>query len=138
MMDNYPKYIRTFFPKTILPEQAKDTGMAMVLVCLLIAYFGSNRHFAGIAILLLIVTMTWPMAYKHVAKLWIGFSYLLGTVMSKVFLSIIFLVLVIPVGFIRKLMKRDPMQIKKWKTGDESVLKIRDHRYVSDDLVNPY
>jgi len=137
-MDNYPKKIRTFFPKTILPEQAKDTGMAMVLVCLLVAYFGSSRSFSGIAILLLIVAMTWPMAYKHVAILWIGFSYILGTVMSKVLLSVLFLVMVIPVGFIRKLMKRDSMQTRKWKTGDESVLKVRDHRFVSDDLVNPY
>ena len=137
-MDNYQKKNRSFFPNTILPEQAKETGMAMVLVCLLIAYFGTSRIFSGIATLLLIITMTWPMAYKHVAKLWIGISYLLGTVMSKVLLSVIFLVLVIPVGFIRKLMKRDSMQIKKWKTGDESVFKIRDHRYISDDLVNPY
>ena len=138
MMGNSPRNFRTFFPKTILPEQAKDTGMAMVLLCLLIAYFGSSRSFSGIAILALIVTMVWPMAYKHVARLWIGFSYLLGTVMSKVLLSVLFLAMVIPVGFIRKLMKRDSMQTRKWKTGDESVLKVRDHRFVSGDLVNPY
>lgn len=130
--------IRRFLPKTIIPEQAKDTGMALVLVCLLIAYFGMKRQFVGMAILFLLVAMTWPMAYKHVARIWIGFSLLLGTVMSKVILSIVFLVLVVPVGLIRKGLGRDSLQIKRWKKGEDSVFAVRDHRFVSGDLKNPY
>jgi hypothetical protein len=58
--------------------------------------------FFKLSILLLLINMIWPSFYKPVAKLWLGLSHLLGTVMSKVLLSIIFFVMVTPVAAIRR------------------------------------
>jgi len=127
-----------FIPKTVSRDQAKDTGMAMVLVCLLIAVLADKDQFTSIAVVLLIVNMTAPGIYRPVAKIWLGFSHLLGTVMSKVILTILFVFLVTPVGLIRRLMGKDPMQIQKWKKGRDSVFRVRDHRFNADDIANPY
>lgn len=132
------KKLREFIPKVISSEQAKDTGMAMVLICLLIAVLGHQRPFVGVAVILLLINMIWPGIFKPLAKVWFGFSRLLGAFVSRILFSIIFIVLVIPVGLLRKLLGKDPLQIKKWKKGPDSVFKVRDHEFAPYDIAHPY
>ena len=127
-----------FFPKNINKDQARDTGMAMVLVCLLIAFFGEKEFFVGIAIILLVLNMVWPMFYKHAARVWLGLANLLGTVVSKILLTIIFFVLVTPVGLIRRLTGSDSLKLKNWKKDNNSVFRIREHIYSEEDIKTPY
>jgi hypothetical protein len=130
--------MQAIIPKTITTHQAKDTGMAMVLICLLIAFFGGKQFFYGLAILLLLINMIWPNVFKPVAKIWLGFSHILGSVMSKFILSMIFLILVLPVGVARRAIGKDALQLKKWKKDHASVFKIRDHEFTSEDIKHPY
>jgi hypothetical protein len=97
-----------------------------------------KQQFVLIAVLLLLIDMIRPDIYKPLAKFWLGFSHLLGTVMSKVILTIIFFILVVPVGLLRRLMGKDALRLKEWKKGSNSVFKIRDHKLTSDDIKNPY
>ncbi len=122
----------------ITKDQAKDTGMAMVLICLLIAFFGNIRFFYGMAIAILLINMTWSSFFKPVAKVWLGFSNLLGSVMSRILLGIVFLVLVLPVGFLRRAAGKDSLQLKKWKKDHASVFKTREHEFTSEDIKHPY
>lgn len=127
-----------FIPKTITRDQAKDTGMAMVLICLLIGYLGHQQKFFLISILVLLINMIWPSFFTPAAKLWFGFSHLLGTVMSKVLLSIVFFIMVTPVGLVRSLLGKDSLQLKKWKKDNMSVFRIRNHKFTSTDIQHPY
>jgi len=135
MKENVVK--RSILEKTSL-DQAKDTGMAMVLICLLISFFGNMYQFSGLSILLLLVNMVCPSIYKPVAKVWFGLSHVLGNVMSKVLLSMLFLVLVVPIGLVRKALGKDAMQLKKWKNGRDTVFLTRDHLYGNEDILYPY
>jgi len=54
-------------------EQAKDTGMAMVLICLLLGYWGKFPKFLPASLTLLLITMIWPNAFRPLAALWFGF-----------------------------------------------------------------
>ena len=63
---------------TSTPEQAKDTGMAMVLICLLLGYWGKFPKFLPVSLVLLILTMAWPNAFRPLAVLWFGLSHLLS------------------------------------------------------------
>jgi len=130
--------MQAIIPKIITTDQAKDTGMAMVLICLLIAFLAGKQFFYGLAILLILINMIWPQVFKPVAKIWLGFSHLLGSVMSRIILGIIFLVLVLPIGFVRRAIGKDPLQLKKWKKDRVSVFKIREHEFTSDDIQHPY
>ena len=132
------KKIKGFIPQSVTTDQAKDTGMAMVLICLLIAFFGGKHLFYGVGMLLLLINMIAPNIFKPVARIWLGFSHLLGSVMSRIVLSIVFLALVFPVGLVRRIMGKDSMQLKKWKRDRESVFKIREHEFTADDIKHPY
>jgi len=119
-------------------DQARDTGMAMVLICLLLAYWGQHPRFLPLAIVLLLLTMAWPKIFRPAAVLWFGFSHLLGTVVSKIFLTILFFGLVTPIGLIRRWAGRDTLQLRQWKKDTDSVLIERKGAILPEDLVNPY
>ena len=112
--------------------------MAMVLICLLIAVLARQPRFVGISIILLLINMIWPRLFRPLATLWFGFSRLLGTFMSRILFSLIFIVMVVPVGLLRKLLGKDSLQMRKWKIGRVSVLKVRDHEFVPNDIAHPY
>jgi len=118
--------------------QARDTGMALVLICLLIAWFAGRRDFVGYAILLLLLDMVWPSAYKPAAKLWFGLSHVLGAVMSKVILSVVFFAVLTPVGLIRRMLGKDSMRVRDFKKDSPSVFRTRDHLFTSKDIETPY
>ena len=120
------------------PEQAKDTGMAMVLICLLLGYFGKFPKFLGVSIVLLLITMAWPKVFKPLAGLWFGLSHVMGQVVSKIVLTLIFFGVVTPVGLIRRLTGADSLQLKKWKQGTDSVFVERQGAIPDKDLLNPY
>ena len=80
------KELWNYFPKTISTKQASDTGMAAVLLLLLIGLFTHNNLYYKTAIPVLVITMTFPMFYYPFAIIWLGFSTLLGTIVSKIIL----------------------------------------------------
>ena len=120
------------------PEQAKDTGMAMVLICLLLGYWGKFPPFLPVSLVLLILTMAWPNAFRPLAVLWFGLSHLLSRIVSRVILTGLFFLVVTPVGVVRRLFGADAMQLKKWKQGRGSVFVVREGVIQGKDMANPY
>jgi hypothetical protein len=119
-------------------HQAKDTGMAIALCCLVFGLYAANVRALYGALIFLLLNMIWPAAYKPAGRVWFGVSHVLGNVLSKVLLSLIFFLIVTPVGLIRRMMGHDTLQLKKWKQGRESVFKTRDFMAGSKDLEVPY
>ena len=138
MIDITATKSKGFIPKTVTMDQAKDTGMAMTLIAILAGYFGHRPYGIAASIVLLLAAMTWPALYRPVAKLWFGLSHVLGTVMSRILLSILFFVLVTPIGCARKLSGADSLQLRKWKKDRSSVFKVRNHTFTSADIQHPY
>jgi hypothetical protein len=120
------------------PEQARDTGLALTLLCLIIVYFWKAYRLVPLAMALLVVTMVWPKAFRPLAGLWFGLAHLLGTVMSNVILTVLFFGLVTPIGLIRRVFGADALQLKKWKKNQESVFAVRAEAVQKQDLQAPY
>ena len=118
--------------------QARDTGMALVLICLLSAWLGHRRDFAGYGIVLQILTMTWPSAFKPAAKLWFGLSHVMGQVMSKILLGVVFFTVLTPVGLLRRASGKDSLQLRRFKKDSDSVFRVRNHQFTANDIETPY
>jgi hypothetical protein len=119
-------------------EQAKDTGMALVLVFLLIWLFRRRDGYIGVALIFQLVTMTAPQVFRPIAVVWFGISHVMGAVASRVLLSLVFFVFVTPVGLWRRAMGADSLQLNSFGRGKESVMKVRNHTFVGQDLEQPY
>ena len=129
---------KNYFPSKISKDQAKDTGMAMVLILLLLGVLLQNYLFVKFGILCLITAMAIPLLYKYVAIFWLGLSHFIGTFASKILLSVIFFLIVSPVGLIRRLLGYDTLKLKQFKAGTESVMLSRNHTFKKEDINKPY
>lgn len=127
-----------FFSTDISPKQNSDTGQAMVLILLLIGFFTGQMTYFNLAIPVLLMNMIWPTFFYPVAIFWFGISQLLGTVMSFIILSVVFTVLVIPVGLFRQMLGKDSLQLQRFKEDNNSAFEMRDHTYTAQDLEEPY
>jgi multisubunit Na+/H+ antiporter MnhG subunit len=119
-------------------DRSRDTGLALVLL-LLIAHAATRRDgFATAAIVVLVVAMTAPLLFRPASVVWFGFSHVLGTVMSKVLLAVVFYVVVTPIGLVRRLLGHDSLRLRAFKADDRSVMESRAHVFVPADLEKPY
>ena len=126
------------FKRTITKEQSRDTGMAMVLLLLLVFIARKREGWLIGAIVLHVVNMIVPQVYRPLAVLWLGLSDLLGAIVSKVLLSIVFFGIVTPIGIVRRLLGKDSLKLRAFKAGSDSVMLERNHTFVAADLERPY
>ncbi len=66
--------------------------------------------------------------------LWYGLAELLGSVMSKVVLGIVFFAILTPLGLLSRLRKQDPLQRQR----KDSYWTVRSHTFGADDLKWPW
>ena len=119
-------------------DRSRDTGLALVLL-LLLAHAATRRDgFATAAIVVLVVAMTAPLLFRPASVVWFGLSQILGTMMSKVLLAIVFYLVVTPIGVVRRLLGHDSLRLRAFKASDASVMHARAHVFVPDDLDKPY
>jgi hypothetical protein len=132
--------VRQFFtfPTRITSRQAKDTGMAMVLILLILGLWTDRTVFFRAAVPVLVLDMVWPMAFYPLAVVWLGLSHMLGTVVSKILLSIVFFVIVLPVALVRRVAGKDSLQLRRFKATSASVMRTRNHVFVAADIEKPY
>jgi hypothetical protein len=119
-------------------DQCRDTGMAMVLLLLILGITLKRDALVLGALVLQVVVMTVPLIFAPIAVIWLGLSHLLGTVMSRVVLTVVFFLVVTPVGLLRRLLGKDSLRVRAFKAGDESVMLARNHLCSGADLERPY
>lgn len=122
----------------ITKEQSKDAGMAFVFILLLLRLALKRDGFLYAALGLHVLNMIAPQVYRPAAVVWFTLSYLLGTVVSKVVLSILFFALVTPLGLLRRVFGKDSLQLKDFKAGGGSVMQDRNHTFTGEDIEQPY
>lgn len=126
------------FHAKISKEQAKDSGMALVLILLILGLFLKIDLFFFLAAGLLLVNMVFPMLFYPFAIVWLGFSEILGSVTSRIILLVIYIAIVLPVALARRLAGKDSLALRKFKNSEGSALKSRDHMYQANDLEKPF
>ena len=127
-----------FLPADVSNKECADTSMAMTLISLLVILYTKSITLLPLPIGLLLLGMVWPRAYSLLARLWLGISLLLGSIMSRVVLSIIFIVVVTPIALVMRLFGHDPMRRKAWKKGTESTFVSRGDLVEAKDLEHPF
>lgn len=119
-------------------QQCKDAGLALVLILLIIMALTRSYQLLPWAIGALVLAMSWVRVFHPFAILWFGLAKLLGSVVSRVLLSLVFLVLVTPVGLVRRALGKDSLQLRGFRSGSGSVMHARHHEYSSADLEQPF
>ena len=126
------------FWKSLTLDQAKDVGTALVLLMLVAGYFFEMQIFYKLAIPLLLAVLIIPACFYPFALIWFGLSKILGFIMSKIILTIIFLFVVCPIGLFRKLLGKDLLHLKEFKKCKKSVFVNRECEFEANDIEKPF
>lgn len=109
------------------PKKIKDFGWVMFAVLgILIPLFISYRIgwdintpmliLFAISQFFLIPSIVLPRMMEPIYKAWMLLAILLGLFMTKVIITIVFILLMTPIGLIRKMFVRDPLNLKADKS----------------------
>jgi ABC-type nitrate/sulfonate/bicarbonate transport system permease component len=109
-----------------------------VLVCLILALARRKFGYVELAILVHLINMIAPQAFRPVAVVWFGLSQIMGNVVSRVVMVIVFFVVVTPIAFWRRLQGADALRLKIFKAGHGTVMQQRNHTFSRKDLEKPY
>ncbi len=112
--------------------------MAVVLGFLIVAATRKREGYLLLALTFHVINMIVPQIYRPIAIVWLGLSDLMGEVASKVMLSIVFFLVVTPIGLIRRMFGKDSMRLRDFKASTDSVMLERNHLFVSRDIESPY
>ncbi|GAB7082069.1 SxtJ family membrane protein [Megalodesulfovibrio paquesii] len=111
-----------------------NSGLALIFILLLVMFLGKHEFLMLPTLAVTLLLMIRPTIFLPFAALWLGISELMGRVMSKVILAIIFFIVVTPIAILRGLTGADPMKKKQWKKGDGSVYRAIDKTLGPEDL----
>jgi hypothetical protein len=115
-----------------------DSGLGLLLLLLILGLILKTTSFFKIAIFVAVITMAIPAAIYPFTFIWLNISDLLGRVLSKVILSVIFFIILCPVAFIRKIRGKDSLRLRQFRKSGNSVFTERNHTFSKSDLVNPF
>lgn len=117
-------------------EKNQETILAIVFGLLIIGYFTKLNVLVVISIALLLIALFINFLSSYITWAWLKLSHIMGWVMSKVILSVVFYLFLFPIALLSRLFKKDELQLKK--SSDDSYYSVRNHTYHMDDLKNPW
>jgi hypothetical protein len=124
--------------KSFSAKEHTDSGLAFLLLLLLAGLIFKLTFTYKLAVVGILFLMIKPVVFFPFTFIWLNVSDFLGKIISKVLLSLIFLVFVLPVGMFRKLTGKDSLKIKMFRKSGRSVFIERNHKFTKEDLINPY
>ncbi|MCK4546645.1 MAG: hypothetical protein KAW17_04300 [Candidatus Eisenbacteria sp.] len=97
----------------------RTMAVALVVLGALVFIFGSHPQrgywLAGIGAVFFLLSRMSPAVLRPVQKGWMTFAFALGWIMSRLLLTVLFLVAITPTGLILRLIGRDPLEIRSEK-----------------------
>ncbi len=89
-------------------------GIVLVILAALLFWFNKPTYlyFGGIGLFLVISALLIPVILKPLNKIWMILAIILGWIMTRVILTILFYLVLTPVGLIAKLFRKDFLDLK--------------------------
>ncbi len=95
-------------------------GIVLVILALLLFWFNkpTYHYFGGIGLFLVLSAFLFPVILRPLNKIWMTLAIILGWVMTRVILTILFYLVLTPVGFMAKLFRKDFLDLGFNKNAD--------------------
>lgn len=115
-----------------------EFGLLALLACIIINLYHPNRQIEMVMLIITLITLVVPVAFSPFTYCWFGFIKILAAINSIIILALLFILIVIPVGIIRKWMGIDHLKLRQFKKGNETVFKERNHLYKAIDIKHSF
>jgi hypothetical protein len=122
----------------ITKKQCTEFGLLLILASIFLAIWQKQNHFMLWAFILSIVTLILPIVFYPFAAVWFWMSGGLSVIGSRVLLTLVFIIVVTPVGLVRRILNKDNLRKDQFKKGTKSVMTDRNHLYTAGDFTNTF
>lgn len=122
----------------ITRQQCIEFGQVAATAVLAASLYFRDFPLAAVALLLLLITLLAPRLFYPLAVIWFGIAKVLGEVNIRILLTLVFMLVVVPVGIWRKWRGKDTLQLRRFKKDKASVMDIRNHIYTKEDLQHTF
>ncbi len=119
-------------------KQNTDFGMVLTLVLLVVGIFRHIQLLYVLAIFSLLITSLIPMVFTPLSWVWFRVGKIVEICGSMVILTLVFYIVVTPLGLLRKLFAKDELQLRSFKRNKKSVFIVRNTTYQKEDLENQF
>ncbi|HHM20804.1 MAG TPA: hypothetical protein ENJ20_02165 [Bacteroidetes bacterium] len=116
-------------------EKQLETCLVIATGLMVIWLISRKEEWIYAAVVIGVVGAFIPALAKWVHWLWYKIAEVMGGIMSRVLLSIVFFVFLFPIAVVYKLTNKDLLQLKRKK---DTYWTKRDHRYSKKDLENAW
>lgn len=110
-----------------------ETIIVLTIALAAIGWFTKKQSWYWVTAIFAIASLALPPLAKYTHIVWMKLAEAIGYVMNKVLLSIVFIIVVIPLGLISRLTGKNSIRLKK---GGDTYFKTRNHTYTKADLEN--
>lgn len=99
-------------------KELRKFGVTMAIACAVISIFtllqnkSFYRVFLAIAVLFAIFALLFPGALKFVHEFWMSLAHAMGWLMTRVILSVLFYLVLTPIGLIMRICGKDLLNTK--------------------------
>ncbi len=116
---------------------SKSKETILVLVLAILVWHRISRHvwLLWVAAGLVLIGLFVPVLADVIHRAWMKLSVILGAVTSRILLTVIFFVVIVPLGQISRLFGKNELLVSP---GQDSLFKIKDHLYTREDLEQPW
>ena len=115
----------------------RDTGLVFSLVFLVLGVWKHLPVFLFASMGILALLLFYPPALTPLALVWLKVAEVLGYVMNKVFFGVVFFLVVLPIGLLRRLLQGDLRSLEGQK-GEDSAFINRGVVVSPADLLKPF
>ena len=114
-------------------EKSLETLLVLVGAFIVIFWVSSKKIYLLVALILILIGIVSPFLSAKISWAWLKLAELIGSVMSKVILSVLFFVFLVPIALVYRLTKKNPLFLKRQ---DESYYIVRNKQYSPKDIEN--
>lgn len=128
-------HIYTILNTSIVQNQDRyKTILVIVVGFISLAWIFNIPLLAKIGFGLGAASIFFPFAAKWIEWCWLKLALGLGWINSRILLSIIYFIFLLPIAWIARLFTKDPLMLKA--RNSESLYTTRNHQYKKEDLEN--
>ena len=123
---------------SFLMDSNKDTNSKLVIVTgfLALSYVFHAQILSHISLALALIFLSSDLLSKGILWVWWKIAHVLGWLNTRILLTVVFYVVLLPFAFLSRIFSKDPLSLK-WKKS-HSFFVERNHKYQASDLDNPW
>jgi hypothetical protein len=119
--------------QTANKEEIRKAQLVIVTGLLLLYFLFKKAFLLNISLILGLIFLFIPLIGNWIVSLWSKLAEVLGWINSRILLSIVYFIFLVPVSIFFKLFNKNPLSLKKTPS---SLYTERNYTYTSKDLEN--